>query len=143
MEPYGCITLRDAATRLGININVMHGVSAPKIIKKYIINKGTPNQLFDIDGYKQEIDDRQEIIEKTTLLIEYLFYEEEIDYHEMWQITHIQSSRLRTLKISYNNALTFLEKMCSYDERLIVAFSDYYDFPIAFDRVVSKLCEAR
>lgn len=118
----------------------MHGRSAPKQIKKYIHNKGTDNQLFDINGYKDEKDDELEIVEKTTLLIEYLFHEEDIDYLKQHKITRVKKHSIVTLSLTYKTSIRFLKAMCNFDNELIVKFGDYYDFGVRFEKTVQKHC---
>jgi len=140
MQTLGYIPLKEASETLGININIMHGVSAPKSIKKYIVNKGTNNQLFDINGYKKEKDDELEVIEKTTLLIEYLYHIEEIDYSKMRLIAKTKITYITTLDFTFNRAVKFLERFCEYDMELIIRFSDYYDFSRRFEVTIHNIC---
>lgn len=139
----GLIPLKEAAEAIGININVMHGRSAPKQIRKYIHNIGTNNQLFDVNGYKREKDNEREVIEKTTLFIEYLFHEEEIDYALMHKITRVKKSNIVSLNFSFKVSLRFITRMCEHDDGLIVRFGDFYDFGSRFERTVEKYCTDR
>lgn len=143
MSKIGLIPLKEAAEAIGININIMHGRSAPKQIKKYIYNKGTPNQLFDVNGYKKEKDEEKEVIEKTTLFIEYLCHIEDIDYIQMQRITKIKKTYITTLNFTFRASIKFIKKMCEYDSQLITNFGDYYDFGSRFENTVEKHCTDR
>lgn len=140
MHCTGLIPLKEAAEAMGVNINVLHGRSAPAQIRKYIHNKGTNNQLFDINGYKREKDEELEIIEKTTLFIEYLFHIEEIDYSKMHKITKVKKNYITTLNFSFRTSLRFLKRICEHDDTLIQKFCDFYDFGTRFDEAVFKYC---
>lgn len=140
---YGYIPLKEASESLGININIMHGTSAPKSIKKYIVNKGTANQLFDINGYKNEKDIELEVIEKTTLLIEYLYHIENIEYSHMRRIAKTKITYITTLDFTFKRAKIFLIRICEYDNELIVRFGDYYDFGSRFEKTIEEFCNNR
>lgn len=140
MGKVGLIPLREAAEMLGININVMHGKSAPEQIRKYIYNKGTNNQLFDVNSYRQEKDEENEIIAKTTLFVEYLYYEEQITYIEMRRITKVKKSYIIDLNFSFKTSLRFIGRMCEHNEELLIKFISYYEFDSKFKRIVDKYC---
>lgn len=140
---YGLIPLREAAEAIGININVMHGRSAPKQIQKFIHNKGTANQLFDINGYKREKDEEQEVIAKTTLFVEYLYHMEDMDYILMQKITKVKKDYILSLNFSFRTSIRFIKRICEHDDSLISNFGDFYNFGHRFEKTIEKFCTFR
>ena len=117
------ISLSEASKRIGVTPSCI--CTAPRY-KPFLQNRtnGKHNAMFDIDGYFEFQDNKDCLISKVQLFIEYLRHIENIGYEDIARKSGVTSQQIRTLTFGFGSAMKIAktyENQCYMDR-----FDKYY-----------------
>jgi hypothetical protein len=87
---------------------------------------GEESAGFDIKGFLKKEDLRTELLEKTKLLTEYLYHEEDISYGEIGKMAGVSAQSVSLCKFNYDTALKIALGIRNNKPEYIRKFDIYY-----------------
>jgi len=123
------IPVMTACERLGIS-NAAICISAKY---KPFYKKSDPdkrNAMFNLDEYIKKEDLKKELIEKTKLFTEYLYYIEGLSYTQIGRIAGVGFQTLHSCNFGYKAALKICVRFREFYKFHWSRFHLYYNYPI-------------
>ena len=125
------IPIREAAEVLDLSEASLYGAN-PKY-RKYF-RPAQPDtrydSMFDVDGYRREQDLKEELLEKTKLLVEYLYHIEDMSYAYLARKIGVTVQSINSMGYGYNAALKICRFIKDYRKFHWKRFHEYYGWRI-------------
>ena len=124
------VSIQEASDRLGISIVSLHGNANTKY-EKFRHREEGKKLLFDIQGFEHREALREELREKTKLLVEYLRHIEGMGYGVIAKLAGIDSQNVYSGIYGYGTALKIVRSVAYSLPFHLLRFDEYYGYKTA------------
>ena len=119
------VSFEIAAEELGYSTTCGFSDQKSHLIK-YVVGDKRKHKLFDIGKYKHDKIIEEELVEKSKLLIEYLYHIERVSYHAISKISNVGVTNIHSLRYGFTVAQKIVNAFAIYRPFHLKRFDEYY-----------------